>query len=462
MTTLDEILASAQRARLIPTVATTRKEERLVSVLLAAMSVVRPLAESILTQCGTRMGKRAVLETYTEVTFPTADGNENRPDGVLRLTTGRSTWTALVEAKVDKSDLDAEQMDRYARTAREFGVDAILTFSNQLVALPTHIPYSLQKRVARHVDCFHISWVSILAEASILLSDREAMDPEQLWTLGEVVRYVEHPSSGVRRFDQMDEAWRPLVLGVNRGQMLDRSSQEVERTVASWHQEERDVCLILSGLLGERVRLRLSRRHQAEPETRVADACQEFVDSHELHSSFVVPNAAGDIGVRANLQRRTIACAMRLDAPGDRKRATARINWLGRQLRGVDPSDIELRAFWRGRAGPTQASLADVLADPRSLEGGRTGSAPTSFEVSIVKDLAGRFSGRKTFVEDLEKLVPEFYERIGQRLRPWTPPPPPIERQDSGSGAEAGARDGGEDGGGGSIGSLSASQSNSC
>ena len=195
MTTLDDILTSAHRARLIPTVATTRKEERLVSVLLAAMSVVRPLAESILTQCGTRMGKRATLETYTEVTFPTADGNENRPDGVLRLATGRSTWTALVEAKVDKAELDQEQLERYARSAREFGVDAILTLSNQLVALPTHLPYAIPKRLARHVECFHISWVSILTEASILLRDKEAMDPEQLWTLREVVRYVEHPSS---------------------------------------------------------------------------------------------------------------------------------------------------------------------------------------------------------------------------------------------------------------------------
>ena len=443
MATLDDILSSAHRARLIPTVATTRKEERLVSVLLAAMSVVRPLAESILTQCGTRMGKRATLQTYTEVTFPTADGNENRPDGVLRLTTGRSPWTALVEAKVDKAELDAEQMERYARTAREFGVDAILTLSNQLVTLPTHLPYAIPKRLVRHVDCFHISWASILTEASILLRDKEAMDPEQLWTLREVVRYVEHPSSGVRRFDQLNEAWRPLVIGVNRGQVLDRSSQDVERTVASWHQEERDVCLILSELLGERVRLRLSRRHQAEPETRVADVCQEFVDSHELHSNFIVPNAAGDIEVRANLQRRTITCAMKLDAPSDRKRGTARINWLARQLRGVDPSDIEVRALWRGRAGPTQASLSDVLADPRNLEGGRTGTAPTSFEVSLVKDLAGRFSGRKTFVEDLEKLVPEFYERIGQRLRPWMPPPPPIERPDVGGGPEAVVRDGG-------------------
>lgn len=55
----------------------------------------------------------------------------------------------------------------------------------------------------------------------------------------------------------------------------------------------------------------------------------------------------------------------------------------------------------------------------------------------MVKDLAGRFSGRKTFVEDLEKLVPDFYERIGQRLRAWAPPPPPIERQDAEPGSKA-------------------------
>ena len=436
MTTVDDVLATAQRARLIPTAATTRKEERLVSILLAVLSVVRPLAESILRQCGARMGKRASLETFTEVTFPTVDGNDNRPDGVLRLATGKSTWTALVEAKADKSVLDDDQMERYARTAREFGVDAILTLSNQLVALPTHIPYSIPGRLARRIDCFHISWVSILSEASVLLRDRDAMDPEQLWMLREVVRYFEHPSSGVRRFEQMNDAWRALVLGVNRGQVLDRSSPDVERTVASWHQEERDVCLILTGLLGERVRLRLSRQHQSEPETRVTDACQELARSHELQSRFIVPNAAGDIEVRANLQRRTITCAMRLDAPTDRKRGTARINWLARQLRGVDPADIELRALWRGRGGPTQASLSEVLSDPRTLEGGRTGHAPTSFEVAMVKDLAGRFSGRKTFVEDLEKLVPDFYERIGQRLRAWAPPPPPMERQEVAVGIE--------------------------
>ena len=48
----------------------------------------------------------------------------------------------------------------------------------------------------------------------------------------------------------------------------------------------------------------------------------------------------------------------------------------------------------------------------------------------MIRDIAGRFSGRRTFIEDLENLIPEFYDRIGQHLRPWAPPPPSIDKRD--------------------------------
>ena len=48
----------------------------------------------------------------------------------------------------------------------------------------------------------------------------------------------------------------------------------------------------------------------------------------------------------------------------------------------------------------------------------------------MIRDIAGRFSGRRTFIEDLENLIPEFYDRIGQNLRPWAPPPPSIDKRD--------------------------------
>ena len=120
-------------------------------------------------------------------------------------------------------------------------------------------------------------------------------------------------------------------------------------------------------------------------------------------------------------------------APDDKKRASARVNWLVRQLRDVDGDDVIVRAFWRGRGGSTStqdASLTEIKSDPRCLESGHTGATPTSFEVVMIRDIAGRFSGRRTFIEDLENLIPEFYDRIGQNLRPWAPPPPSIDKRD--------------------------------
>ena len=85
------------------------------------------------------------------------------------------------------------------------------------------------------------------------------------------------------------------------------------------------------------------------------------------------------------------------------------------------------------RTLPTQASLADVQADAKALETDLSGVAPTRFEIVMIRDTGGRFAGRRTFIEDLEKLVPEFYDNVGQHLRPWTPPPPTIDKLDTAS-----------------------------
>ena len=431
MSALDDILKDAQRARLIPTVADSRKEERIVSVLLATLTVVHPFAEQLLERCGVRLGKTSDLRSYTEVEFVAADGSKkDRPDGVLSLLTRKSRWTALVEAKIDNNDISEEQVHRYAEIARELGIDAVVTLSNQLAPLPSHVPYSVPKRLSNRIDFFHISWISVLTQAALLLRDNEEISREQAFILEEMARYFEHPSSGVRRFDKMNSEWRSLVLGVRNEQQFKRSSSEIENTVASWHQEERDICLLLSRRIGERVDIRLSRKYQADAALRLRDACDSLIASQELRCAFSVPNAASDLEVTANLQRRTISCSMKLNAPGDKKRASARVNWLVRQLRGVDGDDVIVRAFWLGRGGPTQASLSEIRTDPKCLESGRPGAAPTSFEVIMIRDLAGRFSGRQTFVEDLEDLIPEFYDRIGQNLRPWAPPPPSIDKRD--------------------------------
>ena len=44
-------------------------------------------------------------------------------------------------------------------------------------------------------------------------------------------------------------------------------------------------------------------------------------------------------------------------------------------------------------------------------------------------DDAWAFGGKRKFVEELEKLVPGFYERVEQRLKPQVPPALKVKRE---------------------------------
>ena len=428
---LETLLDNSKPARLIPTTAQTRKEERLVSVLLGTLRIVRPLAEVLLGRCGVKLGKTGKVASYVEVKLPDAEGGtKDRPDGLICVSMRNTRWTALLEAKIDNVAIDEAQVRRYAEAAKRLGVDAVITLSNQLVPLPTHTPYTVPKRLSNKVQFFHLSWVSILTHAALILRERQSLDVEQAFVLDEMVNYFEHPGAGVKRFDRMNPEWRPLVLGIRVEQQFKRNSEEIGNTVSSWHQEERDLCLILDRRIGQPISIRLPRKHQSDPAMRLRDASDVLVASKELRSSFIVPNAAGDIDVTVNLQRRTVTCSMTVKAPRDRKRASASINWLVRQLKKIDSADVLIRTHWAGRSGQTQAALSDVLENPKCLEQGIKGPLPSRFDVAMVRDLAGRFSGRQTFIDGVEAAVPEYYDRVGQHVRAWTPPPPPIEKRD--------------------------------
>ena len=431
ITSLDEMLSVSKPARLIPTIAQSRKEERLVSVLLGTLGVVHPLAKIVLDRCGQSISKTTKVSSVTEVPLPDTQGqNKNRPDGLICVLKRGTRWTALLEAKVGTNAIEPEQIQRYADAARRFDIDAIITLSNQLVPLPTHIPYTISKRLSNRMKFFHLSWVSILTDASILLRDRSAMNAEQAFVLNEMVHYFEHPNSGVKSFDLMNEEWPKLIQGIRNEQHFKRTSEEIKNTVSSWHQQERDLCLILSRRIGKPINIRMPKKHRDDPELRLRETSDILIESKELRSSFTVPNAAGDLDVTVNLQRRTVYCSMELKAPGDKKRASARINWLVRQLKEVDGTDVFIRTFWTSRGSQTQASLTEVLINPKCLMNEQKKALPSRFEVVMVMDLAGRFKGRIRFIEDIEKLVPEYYDRVGQHLRAWTPPPPPIDKED--------------------------------
>lgn len=421
----NQILKSGERARLIPAVADTSREQRALSILLAGMTAVRELAETLLGELGQRVGSRTQINAYTEITFRnTPQGIRNRPDGLLVVNTGRKTWTALVEAKIGSSEIDGEQLADYLKLAKENGIDAVLTISNQFVARPTHTPATLPKKPPKGVDVFHWSWMHVVTIAKLLQSEDEVSSEDQRYVLQETLRFFDSDKSGVSGFDQMNADWKDLILKIQSGTAPGKNSAEVENTIAAWHQEQRDICLLLSRSLGRQVSLKLKKAHRDDPEKRIQDDCGRLLKEHRLYCTLNIPDAASDLDVIVDLKTRHVTCSMCLDAPEDKKKTSARVNWIVRQLKKTDDPDVLIRAKWPSKAGDTAEKLTILRENPVALQTDNQKLAPHRFEVMLVRDLAGKFTGRRTFIEHLEQVVPEFYREVGQHLRAWIPSPP--------------------------------------
>ena len=108
-----------------------------------------------------------------------------------------------------------------------------------------------------------------------------------------------------------------------------------------------------------------------------------------------------------------------------------------RQLKHVDGEDVFVRVIWPSRARDLVCPLTVLKEDPK-FAFQQNDQPPRAFEVFSVRDDGRRFSGRKTFIEELEQAVPSFYDQIGQHLERWRPKPPkPVQDREEERGPEA-------------------------
>ena len=419
-------LVQGEPSRLFPIVAETNKENRIASVFLSLLPLLPDLSKALFQSVSLRIGARSKIQCFSEVVFRSDAEKTNRPDGLIVVANGKKQWSALVEFKIGKAELEQEQVERYLKLARENEINAVITISNQFVSRADHPPISVNKNLLKKVDLFHWSWLSIFT-ASRLLQLETQIDTEQKHLLDEFIRFLDHKSTGITGFDQMNKGWREVVSAARTGGLLVKSSAEVEATVAGWLEEQRDLSLMLSRIVGKTVRQKIETKLLKDPNQRLKAEIAKFCKKKLLSAVFQVPDTASDIKVEADLDRRTIDVSMSLKAPSDRKSTKARINWLLRMLK-TDDARIIVRAHWPSRVGHTQESLVRLRENPDLIQAQNSKLAPHSFEILLIEPLANRFSGPRTFIEDLERMVPEFYSLVGQHLRAWqAAAPKPVE-----------------------------------
>jgi hypothetical protein len=410
-----------QLARLFPVTGIgnpNEQERRATSVLLAVLGSVKEFGRVLTNRCGAPAGS---IHTYIEVPFELGSVH-CRPDGLIRVIRGQNSWTALVEVKTGRNDLDADQVSMYLDVARDHDFDAVITISHQVATTPGVHPVPVDRRKTRKVSLVHLSWSRIHTEAIIQHGNHEVPDPVQAWLLSEFVRYLEDPKSGALDFEDMGPSWVSVRNGAAK-QTLRANDPETISVVARFDQLLAFCAMELSRRLGVHVTQRLSRSELDEPALRLQAQAAGLSESGLLSGVLLVPNAAVPFEVAVDLRANRIDARATIPVPTDRG-ARSRLTWLLKQLKGA-PSDLQVVAnVARSKTAGRSYELATLVDDPRKIVE-QPHADIRSFTLTLSQHSGTkRGQGQGSFVNSVTSLVDRFYNEVAQPLKPWTPPAP--------------------------------------
>ncbi|WP_430869087.1 hypothetical protein [Demequina aurantiaca] len=416
-----------QRARIIPVVGTgagNEREQRATSALLAVLSIVRTLSIDLLSPLGASRAGAARVDTYVEPPFKLADKTTSRPDGLIEVRYGnQSPWTALVEVKTGNSVLTAEQVNRYIEIARGEGYQAVITISNEIAPSEGQHPTAgLKVRKGSKVAVHHFSWTRIANVASRIKARTRESDPEQAWLVDELLRYLEHASSGAVELDDMGPDWvnaRELV----RTGSLTRTDPNATDIAQRWDKFLTYAALKLGMRVNADVQEKLPRAEQEDVNVRTKRFVTQLCESGVLTGELIVPQSIGELNVSVDLRARLTSISTTFRAPEDKK-ARGSISWLVRQLADA-PGSIEIGAFARNSRSPVVATLAALRDDANVMAAELPGDV-AKFTVTMRSELGmGRRSARTSgFIESVLDAVYSFYEQVHQELVAYQPRAP--------------------------------------
>jgi hypothetical protein len=404
-------------ARLIPTSGINgadEQERRATSALLAVVTAVREFGRGLTQPLGAPSGN---IQAFIEVPFMLGD-KRCYPDGLIRVTRGQRSWTALVEVKTGTNELAPEQLENYLDIARDNGFDALITISNEIPPSAGQHPTKVDKRKLRKVAMHHLPWSQILAEAVVQKEHRGVADPDQAWILGELIRYLEHPRSGALEFEDMGPSWVAVRDAVSAG-TLRTSDKGVADVAARFDALLRYASLRLGRRLGTEVVPVVTRREATEPALRSAALVDGMVKEGRLSGGIRIPNAVAPLNIEVDLRAGRVTVHVDVDAPRE-GRSTTRVNWLVRQLKTA-PDSVRLEAFALHTRGPGAADLLKSVREDPNLLIQDPKKELRSFRIAHTSPLGTkRGRGRGAAIDSVLDAVDLFYGDVLQHLKAWT------------------------------------------
>lgn len=415
-------------ARLIPTAGIRgqdEQEKRATSCLLAVMHAVPEFGHALLKELGAP--KSPSIETYAEVRFKDAAGKTVIPDGAIVCQRGKKRWTCLVEVKTGSVALKDDQVNVYLDIARRHGFDAVLTISNQITASSSETPVVVDGRRLRSTSLWHFSWWRIITEAIVQSRYRGITDPDQAWVLGELIAYLDNEASGAAGFDDMGDKWVSVRKAAHDG-TLRQGHPEARAVAERWEQFTQYLCLGLSQDLGRSVSSPRPRNQTTQG--RLDELTKSLADDGVLDAVLRIPDAIGDLRIRADLRARRTMTSVLVDAPRE-GRVKSRINWLLRQLRDDAHGDLRIEVAYPNARQTTTALLSKVREEPGCLlYPPDPKREPRNFILTLARPMGQkRGKGEGSFVRETRAQTFDFYRDLVQNIKLWQAPAPKLREE---------------------------------
>ncbi len=420
---LESAQIKAQPAYLIPTLK-TGDEMALTSIFLSAVRLVDEFREGIFKDI--KLSRSGKLYFFTEVHFP--ELSPNRIDGmIINVTSGKIKEAAFFEMKSKNNGIDKTQVETYVGIAKKLGVQTMVTVSNEFVSDPSHSPIHL--RIPKSISLFHLSWTYLLTRGQLLLfkNDFNIKDEDQIEIMREVLSYFESPLSGVLGFMQMKPGWKETFECIKAGKKLKVSDPNVEEAVLSWHEQEKDMALLLSRKLGV-----LVKSSSKNPNSLKTDI-KRLVDSAILLGGLSVKNSVSNIKIRLDFEKRTVSMSVKILPPLN-KGTIARNSWIAKQLDNCfRKSEVVFGAINKNIWIESDIKFAREnikirLSELDEINDLTKGKEVQAYHVTYLCDFGVSFSSTKKFISLIDKMVLDFYEGVVQNMTNWNKPAPKLER----------------------------------
>lgn len=408
---LPEIFSRGNPSTIFPT--DVKKERRLVSIFISVLTEVEPLAHFMFKKCKLRTWEKARWEAFTEVASPS--DRSQRIDGYVVATYGQKKSSALIEAKVDGNKLEDEKVKRYVNVAKENGIDAMITISNQRVSHPSQSVVEVGKALKNSVTILHWSWAYIETQCRLFREQDHDLTNGQEFILEEFINMISNPKSGSSLHEKMPNGWESVVVDIIQKNKPGNISDFAE----GWIQEQQDIALELSKKADAYVEVLMKKEHRENYNHYKKHISGSMVKNQCLEASFKIPDAVDKLYLVADIVGRTVSASMTWKVPPELKHKTVKgyVSWISNTISTRDRR-IYIEPKFKNKSS-NMVPLADFKDNWRNImsEAMSNGAKPTLFKFTIFEDIGQEFSSSKNFIKRVDNAVIDFYEIVGKHLR---------------------------------------------